>query len=176
MFACHVPFPSYAFFVDIPPIPHPALLLLWSHPPPSGKHQKPGTGCGTLKLFIGTLTLNNHWIINTQLLLIPSPTSLDLFRGLHMADVDAEAERLRYDRSSADRKAGWKVPPALTPHMSHGKDHDAFALAVRLGKTAQIRHAFALKSHPTLLRNIGEYLSNSAGEWVSRSPSLSSSL
>ena len=93
-----------------------------------------------------------------------------------MADVDAEAERLRYDRSSADRKAGWKLPPALTPHMSHGKDHDAFALAVRLGKTAQIRHAFALKSHPTLLRNIGEYLSNSAGEWVSRSPSLSSSL
>jgi len=48
-----------------------------------------------------------------------------------MANVDADAERLRYDRSSADRNVVWKVSPALTPHMSHGKDHDAFALAVR---------------------------------------------
>ena len=95
------------------------------------------------------------------------------------SDVDAEAERRRYDRSSdrssADQKANWKVPPALTPHMSHGHNHDAFALALCSG-TASSRHAFALKSHPMLLRNIGEYLSNSAGGWVSRSPSLSSSL
>ena len=90
------------------------------------------------------------------------------------SDVDAKAERRRYDQSSADQKAKWKVPPALTPHMSHGHNHDAFALALQ--GTASSRHAFALKSHPMLLRNIGEYLSNSAGGWVSRSPSLSSSL
>ena len=75
----------------------------------------------------------------------------------------------------------WKVPPALTPHLSHGNDHDAFALAVGSGRprsgSARPRSgsAFALKSHSNVLRNVGEYLSNSAGGLglsLSLSPSL----
>ena len=68
----------------------------------------------------------------------------------------------------------WKVPPALTPHLSHGNDHDAFALAVGSGRPRS-GSAFALKSHSNVLRNVGEYLSNSAGGLglsLSLSPSL----
>ena len=60
-----------------------------------------------------------------------------------------------------------------------GTDHDSFALAVGAGRTrsepnaVRRRHAFALTSYPMLLRNVGEYLTNSVGKSPS-GPSLQS--
>jgi len=56
----------------------------------------------------------------------------------------------------------WIVPPALTPHITHGPDHDAYAVAIRTAQAtaARRRITFPLRSHLSLLRKVGEYLSN----------------
>ena len=56
----------------------------------------------------------------------------------------------------------WVLPPVLHPHHeSHGRDHDAFSVAIGAGHSR--RPAFALTPYPTLLRSVGEFLSNAAG-------------
>ena len=56
----------------------------------------------------------------------------------------------------------WVLPPVLHPHHEiHGRDHDAFSVAIGAGHSR--RSAFALTPYPTLLRNVGEFLSNAAG-------------
>ena len=36
--------------------------------------------------------------------------------------------------SAAPVDCAWKLPPALRPHVTHGRDHDSFALAVGAGR------------------------------------------
>ena len=56
----------------------------------------------------------------------------------------------------------WVLPPVLHPHHeSHGRDHDAFSVAIGAGHSH--RPAFALTPYPTLLKNVGAFLSNAAG-------------
>jgi hypothetical protein len=68
----------------------------------------------------------------------------------------------------------WIVPPALTPHITHGPDHDAYAVAIRTAQAtaARRRITFPLRSHLSLLRKVGEYLSNAVGG-LALSPFLS---
>ena len=61
----------------------------------------------------------------------------------------------------------WDLPKVLDSHLAHGRDHEAFIIAI--GRCSQsdspvsFKNKWALKSLQNCMRKIGEFLSSAAG-------------